>query len=186
MSGHNKYSQIKHRKEAQDSKKSIVFSKLLAAIAVAAKQNPKPDANPRLRSAIEKAKENKVPLDNIERAISKASEEKDLAELLIETYGPEGVGILIEAITDNSNRTTSEIRHLLDENGAKMATPGSVLWSFEQIVDERGMDADLRGKWHSKFSQPISDTGKQKLRELVSKLEEREDVQRVTTNAISN
>src|SRR3989344_524111 len=118
MSGHNKWSQIKNRKGVQDAKKSLTFSKLLAAIAVAAKSNPKPDANPRLRSVIEKAKENNVPLENIERAINKAAEQKDLQEVLIEAYGPEGVGILIEAITDNSNRTISEIRHLLDENGA--------------------------------------------------------------------
>ncbi len=172
MSGHNKWSQIKGKKGVTDQKRGVLFSKLLRAISVAAKQNPKPDANPRLRSAIEKAKENKVPLENIERAISKASEEKDLEELLIEAYGPEKVGILIEAITDNSNRTISEIRHLLDENGAKMATQGSVLWSFEKT----GME------WKAKFQQPISDAGKQKLQELVSKLEEREDVQRVITN----
>lgn len=183
MSGHNKYSQIKHRKEAQDSKKSIVFSKLLAAISVAAKQNPKPDANPRLRSAIEKARENNVPLENIERAISKASEQKDLQEILIEAYGPEGVGILIEAITNNSNRTVSEIRHLLDENGAKMANQGSVQWSFEQIADERGLNADSRGKWRPKFTQQISETGKQKLQELVDIIEENGDVQHVITNA---
>lgn len=186
MSGHNKWSQIKDRKEAQDKKRGAVFSKLLAAIAVAAKQNPKPDANPRLRSAIEKAKENKVPLENIERAINKASEGKDLQEVLIEAYGPEGVGILIEAITDNSNRTISEIRHLLDENGAKMATQGSVLWSFEQTADERGLDADSRGRWKAKFPQPISPEGKQKLQELVKLIEEHDDIQKVTTNAISN
>lgn len=183
MSGHNKYSQIKHRKEAQDSKKSVIFSKLLAAISVAAKQNPKPDANPRLRSVIEKAKENKVPLENIERAISKASEQKDLQEVLIEAYGPEGVGILIEAITDNSNRTISEIRHLLDENGAKMATQGSVLWSFKQNADEHGLNADSRGKWQPKFTQQISLEGKQKLEMLVNTIEEQSDVQGVVTNA---
>ena len=173
MSGHNKWSQIKDRKGAQDKKKSAIFSKLLAAISVAAKQNPKPDANPRLRSAIEKAKENKVPLENIERAITKAAEQKDLQEILIEAYGPEGVGLIIEAITDNSNRTISEIRHLLEENGAKMATPGSVQWSFEKI----------NNNWQAKFQQPISEAAKKQLQELISKIEEYEDVQHVVTNA---
>ena len=157
MSGHNKWSQIKNRKGAQDAKKSLTFSKLLAAIAVAAKSNPKPDANPRLRSVIEKAKENNVPLENIERAINKAAEQKDLQE------------VLIEAITDNSNRTISEIRHLLDESGAKMATQGSVLWSFEKLNNE----------WKAKFPQAISDSAKQQLNELVKILEEHDDVQKV-------
>ncbi len=173
MSGHNKYSQIKDRKAAQDSKKSVLYTKMLAAIAIVAKQNPNPDNNPRLRSAIEKAKENKVPLENIQRAISKAAEQKELQEIVIEAYGPEGVGMIIEAITDNSNRTVSEIRHLLDENGAKMATPGSVQWSFEKA----------NNVWQPKFRQPMSENAKKQLQELIVKLEEGDDVQLVVTNA---
>jgi YebC/PmpR family DNA-binding regulatory protein len=173
MAGHSHWAQIKHHKGAADVKRGALFSKLLRAISIAAKQEPKPEFNPRLRSAIEKAKENKVPLENIERAINKASEEKDLQEILIEAYGPDGVGLLIEAITDNSNRTISEIRHLLEQNGAKMANPGSVQWSFEKINNE----------WRAKFQQPISPEGKQKLDELVNIIEEHDDVQRVLTNA---
>lgn len=173
MSGHNKYSQIKDRKGAQDAKKSSIYTKMLALVAVAAKQNPNPDNNPRLRAAIERAKEAKVPIDNIERAINKASESKALEEVLIEGYGPEGVGMLIEGITDNTNRTTSELRHLLDENGAKMATPGSVQWSFERA----------NNSWQIKFSQPVSETGKKTLQELIEKIEDHPDVQRVITNA---
>ncbi|MEK7191933.1 MAG: YebC/PmpR family DNA-binding transcriptional regulator [Patescibacteria group bacterium] len=172
MSGHNKWSQIQHKKSVTDAKRGALFSKLLAAISVAAKQELNPSANPRLRSAIEKAKENKVPQENIERAISKAAEQKNLEEVLIEAYGPEGVGLIIEAITDNKNRTTSEIRHLLDENGAKMATPGSVLWSFEK----QGME------WKAKFQQPISEEGKIKLQKLIEILENHDDVQRVISN----
>lgn len=173
MSGHNKWSQIKNRKGAQDKKKSASFSKILRAISIAAKQEPKPEFNPRLRSVIEKAKENNVPRENIERAISKASEEKDLEEITIEGYGPEKSGLIIECITNGRNRTTNEIRHLLESNDAKMATQGSVLWSFEKI----GMD------WKAKFQQPISEEAKRKLSELIQKLEENEDVQRVITNA---
>jgi len=173
MSGHNKYSQIKDRKGAQDAKKSAVYTKMLALVAVAAKQDSNPDNNPRLRAAIERAKEAKVPIDNIERAINKASETKDLEEILIEAYGPEGVGMLIEAITDNSNRTISEVRHLLDENGAKMATQGSVQWSFQKT----------NNAWQVKFAQPLSEAGKASLQQLTEKVEEHPDVQRVVTNA---
>ena len=177
MSGHNKWSQIQHRKGIADVKRGALFSKLLAAISVAAKQEPNPNSNPRLRSAVEKARANKVPQDNIDRAIARASEAKNLEELLIEAYGPEGVGLLIEAITDNKNRTTSEIRHLLDEHDAKMATPGSVQWSF---VPPAGGTME----WKAKFQQPVSEEGKKKLLELVVSLEEHGDVQKVITNAL--
>src|SRR3990167_1562402 len=105
MSGHNKWSQIQHKKGRADKERSAVFTKLLAAISIAAKSEPKPDFNPRLRAVIEKAKENNVPQENIERAINKASEEKSLEEVIIEAYGPEGTQIIIEGITDNTNRT---------------------------------------------------------------------------------
>lgn len=173
MSGHNKWSQIQDKKGKTDKARSALFSKLLAAIAVAAKNEPNPGANPRLRSAIEKAKENKVPQENIERAIKKASEEKDLKEIIVEAYGPEGVAIIIEGITDNSNRTISEIRHLLEQNEAKMANSGSVLWGFEKVG----------GEWKAKFPHPLSEEGKQKLAALVALIEERGDVQKVYENS---
>ncbi|MBI2024531.1 MAG: YebC/PmpR family DNA-binding transcriptional regulator [Candidatus Harrisonbacteria bacterium] len=173
MAGHSHWKQIKQQKGRADAARGALFSKLLAAISIAAKTEPNPDFNPRLRSAIEKAKENKVPLENIERAIKKASEEKDLAEFTIEAYGPEGIAIIIEGITDNTNRTTSEIRHLLDSNEAKMANPGSVLWGFEKA----------EGGWKAKFPQAITSEGKQKLEDLVKILEDHNDVQKVITNA---
>ncbi|MEK9186468.1 MAG: YebC/PmpR family DNA-binding transcriptional regulator, partial [Patescibacteria group bacterium] len=98
MSGHNKWSQIQHKKGVVDKKRGATFSKLLNAVSIAARSGPNPDFNPRLRSVIEKAKENKVPQENIERAISKASENKNLEELTIEAYGPEGSALIIEAI----------------------------------------------------------------------------------------
>jgi len=178
MSGHNKWSQIKGKKGVADERRGVLFSKMLLAISVAAKNNPSPDANPRLRSAIEQAKKSNVPKDNIDRAISKAAEQKDLEELIIEAYGPEGVGMVIEAITDSRNRTTNEIRHLLDEMGAKMATQGSVMWSFSA----QGGPASGR-ELKAKFPQVISEESKKKLEEIISALDEREDVQRVLTNA---
>ena len=173
MSGHNKWSQIKGQKGVTDKKRSLLFSKLLAAIAIAAKQNPSPEANPRLRSAIEKAKENQVPLENIERAVSKAKEQKNLEEVVVEAYGPESVAMIIEGITDNINRTISEIKHLLAENGAKFAEQGSVLWAFEKTGDG----------WKAKFPQNVSPEIKQKIDALIEKLEEHNGVQRVITNA---
>lgn len=184
MSGHNRWSQIKARKGSADQKRGQLFSKLLKAISIAAKQEPNPNFNPRLRSVVEKAKENNVPNENIERAISKASQEKDLEELTLEAYGPEKTAMIIEVITDNRNRTIGEIRNLLAENGAKMADQGSVLWAFDPPAGgAAGGTAGGSGEWKAKFPQPISEDAKQKLQTLVSKLEEHEDVQRVVTNA---
>lgn len=184
MSGHSKWSQIKHQKGDADKKRGQLFSKLLRAISIAAKTDPPAPQgrgspsitgrqfNPRLRSAIEKAKENNVPAANIDRAISRAGEEKNLEELTIETYGPEGIAIIIEAVTDNKNRTVSEIKHLLEEHGAKMASPGSVVWSFEK-------------NWQPKFPQNVSEGAKNKLTGLIAALEEHEDVQNVVTNVLN-
>jgi len=182
MAGHSHWKQIQHKKGTADIKRGQVFSKLLSAISIAARGNPNPDFNPRLRSAIEKAKENQTPLENIERAIKKATESKGLEEVVIEAYGPEKAALIIEGITDNKNRTINEIKALLNENGAKMAEQGSVLWSFDKTVDLHGRDADLRGNWRPKYKQGISDDGKKKLDSLVKKLEEHNDIQRVTTN----
>ena len=172
MSGHNKWSQIKTKKGATDKKRGNLFGKLLKAISIAAKTAPNPQFNPRLRSAIEKAKENNVPQENIDRAVSKASEEKDLEEVVIEAYGPEGVAIIIGGITDNKNRTTSEIRHILDLQGAKMANPGSVLWSFDKT--ETG--------WQPKFKQSVSQDTIDKISQITETLEEHDDVQKITVN----
>ncbi len=173
MSGHNKWSQIKNQKAATDKKRGQIFSKILKAISIAAKTEPNPQFNPRLRSAIETAKAANVPQDNINRAVSKASEEKAMEDIIVEAYGPEGVSLIIEGITDNTNRSISEIKHILTENNAKIATPGSVLWAFEKTSD---------GAWKAKFPQEISEDGKKKISELIEALEEHDDVQNVTPN----
>ena len=172
MSGHSHWKQIQQKKGSADQKRGQIFSKLLRAISAAAKQEPNPDFNPRLRSAIETAKQNNVPNDNIERAVKKASEEKNLEDLTVEAYGPEGAALIIEAITDNRNRTISEIKHILSENGAKIANPGTVLWAFEK----------KDGEWKPKFPQQISDKNKKKLSDLIAALEEHDDVQNITAN----
>ena len=174
MSGHNKWSQIKNQKGATDKKRGQLFSKLVRAISIAAKTEPNPQFNPRLRSAIEKAEENSVPKDNIERAVNKAGEEKNLEDIIIEAYGPEGSAIIIEGITDSKNRAISEIKHILTEQGGKIANPGSVLWSFNPPAGKES--------WEAKFPQAVSESAKEKINRLIEALEEHEDVQKVTTN----
>ena len=130
--------------------------------------------SPRLRAAIQKAEENSVPKDNIERAINKAGEEKNLEDIIIEAYGPEGSAIIIEGITDSKNRAISEIKHILTEQGGKIANPGSVLWSFNPPAGKES--------WEAKFPQAVSEPAKEKINRLIEALEEHEDVQKVTTN----
>ena len=178
MSGHNKWSQIKNKKGVADVKRGKVFSKLLRAISIAAKTEANPQFNPRLRSAVETAKEYLVPLDNIERAISKASEQKDLSEMVIEAYGPEGSAIIIEAITDNTNRTISEVKKILNDSGAKFANQGSVLLAFDAPIPGNAE----ANEWKAKFPQSISEESKAKLEKIIEALDEHDDVQNIFTN----
>lgn len=137
MSGHSKWAQIKHKKAATDAKKGNLFSKLSRMITVVAKKGSDPAMNSSLRMAIEKARGFSLPQNNIERAIKKAEEKTDaegLEEVLYEAYGPGGSAMLIEGITDNKNRTTAEIKHLLSEYDGKLAEKGTVLWMFEKVA----------------------------------------------------
>lgn len=137
MSGHSKWAQIKHKKAASDAKKGNLFSKLSRMITVIAKRGSDPAMNPSLRMAIEKARGFSLPQSNIERAIEKAEEKTDaegLEEVLYEAYGPGGSAVLIEGITDNKNRTTAEIKHILSDHDGKLAEKGTVLWLFERIA----------------------------------------------------
>jgi len=133
MAGHSHWAQIKRKKSVLDVKKSQLISKLINSIIIAAREGNNPETNPKLRNAIERAKEFKVPLENIERAISKA-EEKDsnLEEVIYEVYFDEGISLLIKAITDNKNRTLGEIKHVLNKYNSKLAEPGSVIWNFSE------------------------------------------------------
>jgi len=174
MAGHSKWKQIKHKKEVTDKKRSQVFAKMLSAIRIAGKGESNPDFNPRLRAAIEKAKEAQVPQENIERAL-KQNDSKNLEELIIEAYGPAGSAMIIEAVTDNRNRTISEIKNILNEVGAKFAEQGSVKWSFD------APSGDL--PWQPKFKQELGEEDKVKLSKIVEELEEHQDVQKITTNS---
>lgn len=176
MAGHSHWKQIKIKKASSDDKRGRTFSKLLSAIAIAAREEPNPDFNPRLRTTILKAKETQVPQENIDRAIQKAKDSSaHLETFIMEGYGPGGASLLIEAITDNSNRTVNETKQTLKERGAKWAETGSVRWSFEPPSKDSG-------EWKAKFGKEISESDKEKLREIISALEEQDDVQRVYTN----
>jgi len=137
MSGHSKWSTIKHKKGIKDQKRGKVFSKLVRQIQVAAKNDPNPESNSSLRMVVEKAKAANMPSSNVEKAIKKAGghgEGVNLEEITLEAYGPLGSAFFIEAITDNHNRTVSEIKHLVEKNGGHMAEKGSVTWLFEKKV----------------------------------------------------
>lgn len=136
MSGHSKWSKVKHQKAITDVRKGKIFSKMAKMIAVAARKGGDPDKNPSLRIAIEKAREVNTPKENIERAIKKGSgkdKEGQLEEAIYEAYGPEGIQLIIEVITDNKNRTISELRHTLNQHNGRLAEEGSVKWNFSQM-----------------------------------------------------
>jgi YebC/PmpR family DNA-binding regulatory protein len=137
VSGHSKWSSIKHKKGAADSKRGQLFSKLSRAIIVAAKEGgPDPAGNLALQNAIEKARSYSMPKDNIERAIAKGSgsdaDASSFETVVYEGYGPEGVAVLVEALTDNRNRTASEVRHAFTKHGGNLGTTGAVAWQFER------------------------------------------------------
>ncbi len=149
MSGHSKWATIKHKKAATDAKRGSLFTKLIKEITVAARNGGNPDANPRLRVAIDRAKDASMPQDNIERAIKKGTGELEgvsYEDMALEGYGPSGVAIYIEALTDNRNRTTSEIRTIFTKKGGNMAGAGSVSWMFEKkgyiVVSNKTIDED--------------------------------------------
>jgi YebC/PmpR family DNA-binding regulatory protein len=151
VSGHSKWSTIKHKKGAADAKRGKLFSKLTRAIIVAAKEGgPDPAGNLALQNAIEKARSYSMPKDTIDRAIAKgAGTDADAASfetVIYEGYGPSGVAVIVEALTDNRNRTAGEVRHTFAKNDGNLGTSGAVLWLFERrgivLVEAEGTDED--------------------------------------------
>lgn len=175
MAGHNKWSKVKHKKAVTDARKSKIFGKLVRLIQVEAKKANGDTESPGLRAAIEKARKENMPNDNIERAIKKAQEAGDVEPVTFELYGPGGVGIIVEALTDNNNRTSSEIKHLLSKLGTSLASPGSVAWAFT-----RNPETFI---WEATQHTPISEDDGEKLSNLIDALEDHDDVQDVYTNA---
>ncbi len=150
MSGHSKWSQIKRQKGANDAKRGAIFTKIAREISIAAREGGgDPDANYRLRLAMEKARSENMPADNIKRAIEKAaggSAAEQYEEIVYEGYGPGGVAILVEAATDNRNRTVADVRSLFTRSGGQLSGAGAVAWQFEPrgvvVVPRNGIDPD--------------------------------------------
>lgn len=175
MSGHNKWSKIKHKKAVTDARKSKVFGKLTKLIASESKEAGGDVNSPGLRLAIERAKKENMPLSNIERAVAKgkAGEGESMESVVYETYGPSGVAIIIEGLTDNNNRTSAEIKHLLLQYDTSLAAQGSAMWAFAKENNELVPSTKVS----------LSDEDIEKLEKLVDALEEHDDVQNVYTNA---
>ncbi len=150
MSGHSKWASIKHKKAAVDEKRGKIFTKIIREITVASKSGGgDPVNNPRLRTAIETAKAANMPADNIERAVKKGTGELEgvnYEEIVYEGYGPEGVAVYVQCLTDNKNRTSSEIRNIFTKKNGNMAGAGSVAWIFEKkgliVIDESSVKED--------------------------------------------
>jgi len=150
MSGHSKWANIKHRKGAADARKSKTFFKLIKEITVAARLGGgDPDGNPRLRSAIAAARAENMPKDNVERAIKKGAgggEGENYDEILYEGYGPGGVAVLVECMTDNKNRTVGDVRHFFSKAGGNLGESGCVNWMFDKkgeiLVEKETIDED--------------------------------------------
>ena len=150
MSGHSKWATIKRKKGAADAKRGQLFSKLSRAIIVAAKEGgADPEANATLATAIQKARDASMPKDNIERAIQRGaggSDGDDYESVIYEGYAPGGVAVIVNVLTDNRNRTASDVRHIFTKNGGSLGTPGSVAWQFDRkgmiIVDGGALDEE--------------------------------------------
>lgn len=175
MAGHNKFSKIKHQKAANDAKKSKIFGKLVRFITVEAKKSGGNLKSPGLALAIEKAKKENMPNDTIDRAIKKATTDNSaqMENITYESYGPGGIAILIEALTDNRNKAAQEIKAILARHGSDLASPGSASWAFTKTAD--GIVPNM--------TMPLEDADIEKLQALVEELEENDEVQDVYTNA---
>src|ERR671935_1978394 len=160
MAGHSKWAGIKHKKAIVDARRGKLFTKLARAITVAAKEGGgDPEGNPALQLAIQKAKDASMPKDNIERAIAKGTgagaDAEKFEDVLYEGYGPGGVALLIDALTDNRNRTGSEVRHLLSKHGGNLGEPGSVAYLF----DKKGVIVVDASRYGEEDLMPAVDAG---------------------------
>jgi YebC/PmpR family DNA-binding regulatory protein len=176
MSGHNKWSQIKHRKGAADKAKSNIWGKLAKRIIVESKLANGDVTSPTLRTWIEKARKENMPKDNIERAVAKgiSADAGSMESIMYETYGPGGSAILISAVTDSRNRTAQEIKHLLSKNGLSLANPGSAMWAFQK---------DQEGGFTPTTMVPLSETDNASLMKILEEIDAHDDVEDVYTNA---
>lgn len=178
MAGHNKWAQIKRQKGKTDAQKSKTFTKFARLISVEAKKAGGNTDSPGLKAAIERARAENMPNENIERAIKKATEPSAAMEhITYEAYGPGGSALVIDALTDNRNKAAQEVKHILSRNGYALAGMGSATWAFEKSRGEGGES------WIPKTTVPLSEEDGQKLLALIGELEENDDVQAVYNNA---
>ena len=177
MSGHNKWSKIKHKKAATDAQKSKLFSKHAALIAMESRKAGGDATSAGVLAAVERAKKDSMPKENIERAIAKGSGVGGAAfeEVIFEAFGPGGVGMIITAVTDNNNRTAPEIKHILHKAGHELGAPGSAMWAFTKTD----------GRYIPHNPLEISDEDGEKLAHLIETLEDQDDVQEIFTTTDS-
>ncbi|MES2953787.1 MAG: YebC/PmpR family DNA-binding transcriptional regulator [Patescibacteria group bacterium] len=175
MAGHNKWKQIKHKKGAADAKRSKLFAMLGRAIAMESKKAAGSRSAPGLARAIEKARAENMPNDNIDRAVAKGAGAgaQSYEDVVYEAYGPGGAALIIEGTTDSKNRTNNEIKHLLAEHGGTLGTPGSASWAFTKTTEG----------WEPNMLMPIPPSDVDKLIALLEKIEEHDDIKEVFTNA---
>ncbi len=176
MSGHNKWSQIKNKKGATDAKRSKLFSMLVRMITMEAKKAGGNKEAPSLKAAVVRAKEANMPLDNIERAVAKGfgGGAENFEEVMYEAYGPAGVALIITGVTDNKNRTTPEIKHILSNHGGSLGGQGSTMWAFTK---------DEEGDFISQNPVPLSEGDEEKLTGLIEEIEGHEDIKNIYHNA---
>ena len=175
MAGHSKWAKLKHVKGKTDAQKAKLFSKLVRFITVEVKKSKGDKNAPGVRTAVEKARAANMPLDNIERALSKAScEGTEPEQVTYEAYGPGGCALVLEAYTDNRNRTVQELKHLLALHGGTLANPGAAVWAFQKNAE---------GKLEAMMPIELSDEDAQKMAELSDALEEHDDINEIYTNA---
>lgn len=173
MSGHSKWANIKRKKEVTDSKKSKIFSKMSKLISVAAKNGADPDSNPSLRLAVERAKEARMPKENIDRALDKGSGQGgsvSFFETVYEGFGPNGEAFYIRALTDNINRTVAEIRNIFSKHGGSLGGLGSTAYIFSPDPD------------NPSYMVEVDDSSAKKLEELLEELDDHDDIQDVFVN----
>ncbi len=177
MSGHNKWSQIKHQKAKTDDQKSKIFSKHASLITMESRKALGNLASPGLIAAIDRAKKDSMPKENIDRAVAKGSgaDGATLSEVLYETYGPGGAAMLITAVTDNPNRTTPEIKHILSKLGFQLGSGGSAAWAFTKTTEGYTPNTPME----------LSEADGEKMGNLIEALEEHDDVQDIFTTADS-
>jgi YebC/PmpR family DNA-binding regulatory protein len=175
MAGHNKWSQIKRQKGVEDGKRAKLFAVLTKNLMLEVKKVKGDRNTATLRRAIEKAREANMPSENIERAIERATGAggANLEGVMYEAYGPGGTAILIEVITDSTNRTNQELKHLLAINGGTMATPGAASWAFHK---------NTAGEWEAVTPLELQPADQEQLAHLLIALEEHDDVQKIHTN----